>query len=101
MSSTKWQSFCIAATLTGGVYLPVGVITLHNSSQLERGPQTRGPFTNDFSILIKIVTIDFLAIISLQCFAHFTTAQLVCQVKNIVTIILLEFRFIEFEFREK
>ena len=92
MSSTKWQSFCIAATFTGGVYLPVGVITLHNSSLVERGSQTRGPFTNDFSIVIKIVTIDFLAIISLQCFAHFTTAQLVCQVKNIVTIILLEFR---------
>ena len=35
MSSTKWQSFCIAATLTGGVYLPVGVIILHNSSQAQ------------------------------------------------------------------
>ena len=95
MSSTKWQSFCIAATLTGGVYLPVGVITLHNSSLaqlVERGPKPGAHFTNDFSIVIKIVTIDFLAIISLQCFAHFTTAQLVCQVKNIVTIILLEFR---------
>ena len=32
MSSTQWQSFCITATLTGGVYLPVGVVTLHNSS---------------------------------------------------------------------
>ena len=32
MSFTKWQSLCIAATLTGGVYLPVGVVTLHNSS---------------------------------------------------------------------
>ena len=94
MSSTKWQSFCIAATLTGGVYLPVGVITLHNSS-LARSSVASKPgahFTNDFSIAIKIATIDFLAIISLQCFAHFTTAQLVCQVKNIVTIILLEFR---------
>ena len=97
MSSTKWQSFCIAATLTGGVYLPVGVITLHNSSlaQFIRSsvaPKPGGHFTNDFSIVIKIVTIGFLAIISLQCFADFTTAQLVCQVKNIVTIILLEFR---------
>ena len=90
MPSTKWQSFCIAATLTGGVYLPVGVITLHNSSL---APKPGAHFTNDFSIVIKIVTIDFLAIISLQCFAHFTTAQLVCQVKNIVTIILLEFRW--------
>ena len=63
MSSTKWQSFCIAATLTGGVYLPVGVITLHNSSlaQLSRAwPPNQGMahFTNDFSIVIKIVTID-------------------------------------------
>ena len=70
-------------------------------------PKPGAHFTNDFSIVIKIVTIDFLAIISLQCFAHLTTAQLVCQVKNIVTIILLEFRWeqnyicIEFEFREK
>ena len=94
MSSTKWQSFCIAATLTGGVYLPVGVITLHNSSLAitsRVAPKPGAHFTNDFSIVIKIATIDFLAIISLQCFAHFTTAQL-CQVKNIVTIILLEFR---------
>ena len=37
MSSTRWQSFCIAATLTGGVYLPVGVITLHNSSLAQLG----------------------------------------------------------------
>ena len=47
MSSTMWQSFCIAATLTGGVYLPVGVVTLHNSSLAQLGwawPQTRGPF---------------------------------------------------------
>ena len=96
MSSIKWQSFCIAATLTDGVYLPVGVVTLHNSSlaQLgrERGPKPGAHFTNDFSIVIKIVTIDFLAITSLQCFAHVTTAQLVCQVKDIVTITLLEFR---------
>ena len=56
-------------------------------------PKPGAHFTDDFSIVIKIVTIDFLAIISLQCFAHFTTAQLVCQVKNIVTIILLEFRW--------
>ena len=32
MSSTRWQSFCIAAPLAGGVYLPVGVVTLYNSS---------------------------------------------------------------------
>ena len=93
MSSTKWQSFCIAATLTGGVYLPVGVITLHNSSLARVAPKPGAHFTNDFSIVIKIVAIGFLAIVSLQCFVHFTTAQLVCQVKNIVTIILLEFRW--------
>ena len=84
MSSTKWQSFCIAATLTGGVYLPVGVvhyITAHWPNYVERGPKPGAHFTNDFSIVIKIVTIDFLAITSLQCFAHVTTAQLVCQVK--------------------
>ena len=47
MSSTKWQSFCIAAALTGGVYLPVGVVTLHNSSLAQLGrawPLNRGPF---------------------------------------------------------
>ena len=83
-----WPSFCIAATLTGGVYLPMGVVTLHNSSLpnwVERGPKPGAHFTNDFSIVIKIVTIVFLAITSLQCFAHVTTAQLVCQVNNIVT----------------
>ena len=46
-----------------------------------RGTKPGAHFTNDFSIVIKIVTIDFLAITSLQCFAHATTAQLVCQVK--------------------
>ena len=53
-------------------------------------------FTNDFSIIIKIrwkifyVAIYFLAITSLQRFAHATTAQLLCHVKNIVTITLLD-----------
>ena len=73
----------------------------------------RAHFTNDFSIVIKIrwkivyVAIYFLAITSLQRFAHATTAQLLCHVKNIVTITLLEFRWeqneisIEFEFRGK
>ena len=56
-------------------------------------------FTNDFSIVIKIrweivyVAIYFLAITSLQRFAHATTAQLLCHAKNIVTITLLEFRW--------
>ena len=48
MSSTKWQSFCITATLTGGVYLPVGVITLHNSSLAQLGrawPPNQGPIS--------------------------------------------------------
>ena len=56
-------------------------------------------FTYDFSIVIKIlwkidyVAIYFLAITSLQRFAHATTAQLLCHVKNIVTTTLLEFRW--------
>ena len=56
-------------------------------------------FTKGFSIVIKIrwkidyVAIYFLAITSLQRFAHAATAQLLCHVKNIVTIILLEFRW--------
>ena len=56
-------------------------------------------FTNDFSIVITIrwkivyVAIYFLAITSLHRFAHPTTAQLFCHVKNIVTITLLEFRW--------
>ena len=48
MSSTKWQSFCIAATLTGGVYLPVHVVTLHNSSLAQLGrawPPNLGPIS--------------------------------------------------------
>ena len=56
-------------------------------------------FTNDFSIVIKIrwkivyIAIYFLAITSLQSFAHATTAQLLCHLKDIVTITLLEFRW--------
>ena len=56
-------------------------------------------FTNDFSIVIKIrwkivyVAIYFLSITSLWCFAHARTAQLLCHVKNIVTITLLEFKW--------
>ena len=56
-------------------------------------------FTEDFSIEIKIrwkidyVAIYFLAIISLQRFAHAATAQLLCHVKNIVTMTLLEFKW--------
>ena len=52
------------------------------------GEQPEAHFTNDFSIEIKIrwkivyVAIYFLAITSLQRFAHATTAQLLCHVKK-------------------
>ena len=54
-------------------------------------------FTNTFSITIQIswkfvcTVIQLLVRISLQIFAHDTTAQLSCHVQNFVVIILLEF----------
>ena len=77
------------------VYSDCLLCLLYVMSSCESGAH----FTNDFSIVIKIrwkiiyVAIYFLAITSLQRFAHAATAQLLCRVKNIMTITLLEFRW--------
>ena len=82
-----------------GPFSDVQHINRENTFTTGHSPNPGSHFTKDFSIVIKIrwkidyVAIYFLAITSLQRFAHAATAQLLCHVKKIVTITLLEFRW--------
>ena len=99
----QWILHVLTVPLHGGevlwtIFWCTG-ISRENTFTPGHSPHPGAHFTKDFSIVIKnrwkidYVAIDFLAITSLQRYAHAATAQLLCHVKNIVPITQLEFRW--------